>query len=526
MSGGRTRVITEPLGGSALSQAIQSRQLPAALQPVWPADSREWRTHAERVRGRHQARWLESLRPALQPEGDAARRLERVAEGRGVVVTTGQQAGLFGGPLYTLSKALTALTIADAIEKQCGVPAAPVFWAATDDADFLEASVTYVADADGLVELRSTNTPAAGTAMALAPLGDMSTLLRGLRTACASAAHAEFFEAAREAYVGGGTVGDAYVRLLRGVLQPLGIAVMDSSHDAYREIARPILLEALKRAPEIAAANTQRAAALRELGFEPQVEDDRGLSLVFVTERNVKRRPGIAEAKGLAASRARDMLSPNVLLRPVVERELFPTIAYVAGPGELAYFTQANAVATALEREPLVAVPRWSCTLVEPFADRALRRLGVEPGELRNLHALERRLATAALPTSVGEAWQRLTGGLRDEIAGLKRAASETELVPPEVIDGLERSLRHKLGRAERRLLAAAKRRDERVRHDLTVASAALFPMGHRQERMLNFVPMLARGGSQLLNDMRAAAATHAAALVPAAHGEVATAAQ
>ncbi len=513
MSEKRVRVITEPLGGSPLSAAVQARRLPADVQPWWPSDAAAWRAHAGAIRSWGNSAWLDWLRPAFEASGQAAERLERSASGRGIVITTGQQAGLFGGPLYTLSKAITALALADTLEATLGMPVAPVFWAATDDADFAEASVTYAADADGLVELMLRERPAAGTPMSHAALGDTRELLEALRKACGSAAHPAYFEMARAAYSGQRTVGGAYLRFLRALLEPLGIAVFDSSHPAYRKAAEPMLSAALARAADVAAAVSQRTAAVRALGFEPQVEDDRGLSLVFVTESSVKRRLSIEEAATRAPG---GNLSPNVLLRPVVERELLPTAAYVAGPGELAYIAQSNAAASALGFERVVAVPRWSCTVIEPFADRALDRLGVEPHEVRDVHALERRLASTALPPEVAHAWKGVQDHVAAGIEGLRRAVASTQLLPPEVIQGLQNALGHRLQRAERRLLAAAKRRDERIRRDLAVAAAALFPRGQRQERMLNFVPMLTRCGDELIAQMREAAVAHAGNLMRA----------
>jgi len=526
----RPRVLTEPLGGSPLSLAVQARRLPADLQLWRPSSQDAWRAHADRVRHGASAQWLDAIRPAIAASGVAAKRLERVAgvgggagggTDRGIVVTTGQQPGLFGGPLYTLAKALSALGLADALERTLGIPAAPVFWAATDDADFLEACVAHVADAEGLRELKLDGRPPAGTPMADVPLGDMKALLEQLRKASGSAAHSAFFELAPTSFAGKRTLGEAYVLLLRGLLEPLGIAVMDASHPSVRDAARPILTEALERAPDIAVATADRAAAIRRAGFEPQVEDDRGLSLVFVIEKGIKRRLSVEESRALArAVSPGTALSPNVLLRPVVERALLPTVAYVAGPGELAYFTQANAVAAALDREPVVGVPRWSCTVIEPFAERALRRLGVEYLEVRNLHALERRLATASLPEGVAASWKRLQEHVHSSVRELAAAVESESLMPPTVMEGLERSLAHRLTRAERRLIAAAKRRDERVRRDLAVLSAALFPHGQRQERVLNYIPMLARSGEALLDEMRAAAATHARSLLDAERPE------
>lgn len=515
MSDVRARVLTEALGGSPLSRAVQSRALPAELQPWWPASHAEWNGHAERVRARASANWLEAIRPAIAASGAAAKRLERAAGGKGIVVTTGQQAGLFGGPLYTLNKALTALALADVLERQLGMPVAPVFWAATDDADFLEASVTHVADANGLVELKLSERPPAGTPMSAASLGDTATLLQQLRKASGSAAHAEYFELARVAYTARHTVGEAYVHLLRGLLEPLGISVLDSSHAAYMDASRESLLQALTRAPEIAAVASTRASALRKLGFGPQVEDDRGLSLVFVNENGVRRRLSAKDAVDFTKTDAkRAGLSPNVLLRPIVERALLPTAAYVAGPGELAYFSQVAPVAQVLGSERVVGVPRWSCTIVEPFAEKALRRLGATPLDARNIHELERRLATDALPERVARAWTALQQRLTDALRELGDATQESALVPPAVVEGLGRSVSHRLGRAERRLIAAVKGRDERVRRDLAVVSAALCPLGQRQERVLNFVPMLARNGQSLLDDMREGAFVHAASLV------------
>lgn len=508
------RILTEPLGGSPLSLAVQSGGLPHALQPWRPAGDDEWRAHVERRREAAPAGWLDRVRGALAPGGAAAERLARVAGAGGVVVTTGQQPGLFGGPLYTIAKAITALELADTIEAVTGVAAAPVFWAATDDADFLEAGVTFVADAAGLHELSHANRPAAGTLLSAAPLGDLAAQLEQLREACGSVPHPHFLDVAREAYGRDGTVGGAYVRFLRDLLQPLGIAVFDASHESYRAAARRVLAEALTRATPVANALTQRVTAVRELGFEPQVEDDRGLSLVFVIENGVRRRLTIAEAPAVASHAA--ALAPNVLLRPVVEREVLPTVAYVAGPGELAYLVQSDAVAAALGTDRLVGVPRWSGTVIEPFVDRALSRLGLQIQELRDLPAVERRLARASLPENVARSWKRLSDQLQTAVQEVARAVHESSLLPLPVVEGLSRSLAHRLARTERRLLAAAKRRDEAARQDLTCAAAAVWPRGQRQERMLNYVPMLARGGSGFLAAMRSAAADHARQLVGA----------
>ena len=272
-----------------------------------------------------------------------------------------------------------------------------------------------------------------------------------------------------------------------------------------------MLAEALRSADKISRALSERSVALTKAGFEPQVEDDRGLSLVFALEQGIKRRLSVAESTKVPAAA---VLSPNVLLRPLVERELLPTVAYVGGPGEIAYFTQSDAVAIALGRERLAVVPRWSCTVVEPFVERALGRLGVQLADLEDFPALEKRLARSALPEGVASSWKRLNEQVKASVDELARAVQESKLMPPPVMEGLWRSLAHRLGRAERRLLAAAKRRDDAARRDLAAAAAAIWPKGKRQERTLNFIPMLARGGEAIVAEMRTGAAAHARGLV------------
>jgi uncharacterized protein YllA (UPF0747 family) len=465
--------------------------------------------------------WLSELSPAFDASGKAADRLRRVATGRGVVVTSGQQPGLFGGPLYTFTKALSALALADELEARTNAPVAPVFWAATDDADFDEAGWTKVAIDGGVARLALHDAPPAGTPMSVAPLGDISAELAALERASGSAAFAMALDAARRAYRTGATVGDAFVALLRALLEPLGVAVLDASHPAVRRQGSSVLREALSRAPAVASALRERSAALRAAGFEPQVLDVDDLSLVFSLRRGRKRRIPIDEARAIGPSADAATLSPNVLLRPVLERAVLPTVAYAAGPAELAYFAQVNAVADALDAERPLAVPRWSCTIIEPHVGRLLRQLGVRYTDLREPHALESTLVRAQLPETVASELARLRDAVDRAAAALRADPDASALVPGAAVSGAKGSLFARLERLERRYVAGLKRREADLVRQIATARAHLFPDGERQERALNFIPMLARQGPPLLDAMREAAAAHAAVLVGSAASPV-----
>jgi uncharacterized protein YllA (UPF0747 family) len=190
-----------------------------------------------------------------------------------------------------------------------------------------------------------------------------------------------------------------------------------------------------------------------------------------------------------------------------------PSAAYVAGPGELAYFAQVSAVADTLAVETPLVIPRWAATIVEPRIERVLARLGATIEDVREPHTLERRLARSVMPTTVSDALGHLRRDIETDVARLEEADRDS-LVPPASLEGLRRALLHRLDRAERRFLAGVKRREADLIRDIATAVAALHPEGTRQERMLNFVPFLARYGAPLIDLMRGEAERYAAEML------------
>ena len=324
------------LGGSALSRALQADpSLHAWLAPR-PRSLAAWGARVAETRAQITGRdWYAPLAPAFAATGRAAERLARAAAS-GVVVTTGQQPGLFGGPAYTFSKAMSALAMADALEASSGIPVAPVFWAATDDADWMEAAVTALATPNGLTQLSLIGPATDGVAMADVALGPIDDALRALRDASGSAAHPAFLSLVEHAYVPHATVGAAYVQLLRALLEPLGIAVLDASHPSLRLAADPFVRSALQHAHAVHDAVSERTKQIVAAGFSPQVDVVANLTLVFRTQvsasgrERVRARVPLADATRVMREADVGSLGSNVVLRPVIERALLPTVAYHA----------------------------------------------------------------------------------------------------------------------------------------------------------------------------------------------------
>ena len=506
------RVITRPITGNQLAAAAIAGTAPPGWYEPQPHDAAGWRERVEAVRSGFDRDWLSRLAPAIEATGKAQERLASVSAGKGIVVTTGQQPGLFGGPVYTLSKALSALALADSLQNATGTPVAPVFWAATDDTDFKEASSTVISVPGGAQLLRIDHAETLGRPMAAMPLGDVSAELAALARSAGSTIDPTPLELLEQFYTADATVGSAFAKFLRALFAPLGISVLDASHPATRAAAKPVLSAALEKADDIAAALKARNRELEGAGFIPQVQDVPGLSLVFSAASGGRKRVPIKAAGKHARL---DDLGPNVLLRPIVERAILPTAAYIGGPAEIAYFAQIAPIADVLGMARPAIVPRWSGTIIEPHVEKILKTLALRPDDLRDPHEAEARVARSKLPKRVIEDLIATRALLDERLDALSNAVVEEKApIPPAVTEGLRANLTRRLDRFERRLIAAAKKEHADVMQEIGTARGSLYPFGQPQERSLNFVPLLARYGPKLRDEMLAAARIHSTQLL------------
>ncbi len=468
-------------------------------------------------------RILEAIVPApgLQPT------LDRLARPGAVVVTTGQQPGLFTGPLYTVYKALSAAALAAVLERRWGRPVVPLFWLATDDHDFAEASATAWPAADGSIR-RAALPPRAADA----PLTPMYREPLGEGAAAALAQLAEDLQAAqhREAvlawlgrhYVPGATIGSAYAGALAELLAPLGIACLDASHRALKSLAAPWLVRAAAQARAIDAALVPLAADLEARGVGPGVAVGDGATLVML-EGSAGRDRLVTEGEGFMTRRGRERfspqelaevaaaaperLSPNVLLRPVVESAILPTVAYVAGPGELRYFALTPPVYAALGVPAQRPVPRWSGVAVEPRVDRVLEKFGLPLEALLDPSgAAEAKVVRDQLPPDLVDAFARIRAAVEAEYGVVAREAAAIDPTLEKTVQGTKGQALKGADDLERKVVQHLKKRRETELGQLARARGLVLPDGRPQERTFTVAPFLAREGTAFLDAVRAEA--------------------
>lgn len=456
---------------------------------------------------------------ALRPTSDTAReRLERfVAEG-GAMITTGQQAGLFGGPLYTVYKALTAVRLASELERQLSVPVLPVFWTASEDHDWLEVNHAFLhAEPGGLRKVELAGEPDRPTAMGDYTLGEQveSALDELAQVIGGEGGAADLLRLVRDAYRPEATVAGAFSDLLVELLSPFDMYLTDAAHPVVKEASAAALVRALEAAPRHESLLQQRTEEILAAGYHAQVAVLEGATNVFysgsgarerlywseddfVSHESRTRLPRREVADAVAAEPG--LFSPNVFLRPVVESTVFPTLAYVGGPAELSYFAQLSVLFPEFGILPPVAYPRAMFDLVELPMQRLLEKLDVAVEDLaRPRHELIEQLAQDAMPPEIRATLEELSEAISE---GYRKLIENAVTIDP-TLEGALARLRNealvRVGDSERKVAQQLKRKGSVRIAQLDRLLANLRPEGDPQERVLNVLPFLARHGRDLL---------------------------
>ncbi len=464
------------------------------------------------------------LRAAVLPHADIAASVELLGKPGTLAVTTGQQPGLFTGPLYTIYKALSAAALARRLQAKWQRAVVPVFWIAGDDHDWEEASTAAWLNADGTVV--STQLPARSADASLTPM---------FRELLGPAVESSLSELAESISGGEGkdlvlgwlgrhyrpeqTVAAAFGNALAELLAPLGVLCLDSTHPTAKAASVPVLLDALRQAAPLDQDLARRAAELERAGKEVTVPVGEGATLVFLEDRLgrdrlvkdgdgfVTRRAGtrltFADLERIAATEP-ERLSPNVLLRPVVESAILPTVAYVGGPGELKYLALTPPIYARLGIPPQRPLPRWSGLLVEPRVDRVLDKFGATLEEiLLPGAALEARVVRAQLPPGLLEAIAQLRLDLDEQYRIIDDAARSIDPTLEKPVGSARGASLNAVGDIEKKITQHLKKREATEVAQIARVRTAVQPNGAPQERVLTVAPFLARYGSGLLQELR-----------------------
>lgn len=438
-----------------------------------------------------------ALVAALQEDNPGSGLLDRLAQPNTAVVVTGQQAGLLGGPAYTIYKALTAIKLAHGLTA-AGIPAVPVFWCATEDHDFEEVRHVWVFDAAHQPQCLSVDGVFSGQPVGLIapasyPVAELAQMFVGFPFA------ADVIEMVRRSYTPGVTMGQAFRSLLRLILAPHDILFLDPLRTPMRALAAPLLRAAAAASEELIQTVQQRNADLAAAGYHAQVqvsgETPLFLQLVGGRRTALPRRPeGYPELEETPES-----LSPNALLRPVVQDYLLPTIAHVAGPAEIAYLAQSQALYGRFAVAPPVEFPRAAFTLLDARSQKLLERYGLT---LRSLfageEALKEAIAKQLAPAGLKDSFRNTEMQVKSALGTLRKEIEAFDHTLGAALDKSTAKILYQISKMERKVAREAFRREEAAVAGAAHLSRLLLPQRRLQERFYSILPFLAKHGLEV----------------------------
>jgi len=444
------------------------------------------------------------------------RHLEQLADPQCLAVVTGQQVGLLTGPLYTIYKALTTCRLAESLAGELQRPVVPVFYLATEDHDFDE--VRWLGWRNQKYEfekkiytpaLMPQRTPMSGVVLDAA----IVDLLQQLDDESeASPFKAQFLNLAGECYRPSVTLADAFARFFTTLLADWGVVLLDAADAQLKELAQPIFQQELTEGTSVSAMlRTNRELADRGYHSQLAVHPQRPHLFILTQGRHSLEQTdtGLRDmhsgarftAEQLAREPAR--LSPKAALRPIVQDWLLPTIAYVAGPGEIAYWAQLKRVYAGFHLPMPIVVPRASMTLVEAKIRRHLEKFSVSVDKvLTQPTASRQKVEQQLLPQQLTEPLRAVQQLMKETWPQLLQSVSSLD---PTLVSPAQKTADQIAGAVEQlqaKLFRALQQKENAMADAWRVILDSLMPANELQERQLNVLPFLIKYGPALLTTL------------------------
>lgn len=510
---------TTPLFLDYLSHTPAAREFypRSPLFPEWDKDE-AGRVRYDDARRQKVSRILERQNRGWQAGSRTLANLERLKRGA-LAAVTGQQVGLFGGPLFAIFKALTAVKLAEQATA-AGLDCVPIFWLATEDHDLAEVNHGSLLSEAGLperlvAESRGVEDAPVGTVRLgpeIEPVMERARWLLG---------DSEVTAWLREAYRPGETMGSGFAWLFARLFGEWGVILLDPADKELHDVAQPLFREAIERSAELDEALLARGKALEAAGYHQQAKVTPATTLLFQVKNGartvVRRRSnGVNSAQFIVGEEristpelldriegAPEKFSPNVLLRPVVQDYLLPTLVYTGGAAEVAYFAQVAVVYEKLLRRVTPVLPRFSATLVEAKPQRLLDRYRLAlPDLFHGPEKVREIIAARTLPGDLQARFAEAKGGLEKSLAGIRESLAQMDPTLVDAASNAEEKMKYQLSALEARVARAELQRNEVITRHAQTLSFALYPNKALQEREVAGVSFVARYGQGLLRDL------------------------
>jgi bacillithiol biosynthesis cysteine-adding enzyme BshC len=433
-----------------------------------------------------------------------------------VAVVSGQQAGLFSGPLYTIYKALSAVKMTECLRGR-GFKAVPVFWIATEDHDFEEVSKTFVLGRTGeLEELKNEpkrcyeNLPVGTVQLDESIKQTVEELFEDLSL---TEFTGELRELIEQSWAPKTYFGDAFAKLLMGLFGKYGLIILCPLDPRLKQLAAPVYVEAIKKSAEIVTALRKRSDELQSKGYHAQVLVGEDYFPLFWQARDKTRNALKKSAEGTFKTKdnSREFtlselaeiaeseptrFSPSVVLRSVVQDYILPTACYFGGAAEIAYFAQSGEVYRILNRPQTPIFHRQSFTIVESRHAKTLQKYDLKlPDLFAGQENLLPKIVEQFLNKDTAHVFVEAEEKINAELNRLDQTLSQIDPTLAENLAKRRKKIIYHIGAMRNKFHHAQVRKDTTIQRQLETMFAALLPHKHLQERTLNITYFLNRYG-------------------------------
>jgi len=441
----------------------------------------------------------EELAAALAPYnasiGGSGAGIEALRGEETLCVMTGQQAGFLGGPAYTAYKILSCVRLAERLRESLGVPVVPIFWLASEDHDFTEINRIRLLGPDGSLRTVSFGWEERSRPIEELPITEEAMqAAEGVLDRLPNRTRSLFLPAEGDDYA------TWHARIWARLFADDGLVLVEPR--VVRHLGGRFFEAALAGSERITAAIRRVAERLTAAGYEPPLDPERAGRPFLIDRPGARRRVVKPGEHAGTARREPHRYSSDAALRPILVDSIFPTVAHVLGPGEIAYHAMLIPLYRLFDVPPSAIVPRHGYTLLSAAEDELLRRLGltIEEAMKKDFDAKSalRRAASPALRSGFEAAYERM----REAISPLLPVLSDLD-------PGLEASWKRASDRAlrgvreleERAIRTELARRSISAR-DVHALIASLRPGGRPQERGLSFVHFVRRFGVEWIRGL------------------------
>jgi bacillithiol biosynthesis cysteine-adding enzyme BshC len=438
-------------------------------------------------------RVIENIESLLQPETYA--------------VITGQQPGLFSGPLYTSYKAISAIVICERLSTQ-RYPLVPIFWNASEDHDFLEVNHINLFRENKPYEIHYDNV---AKDVALSHMNLDKSEVNKILTVIESISPTSEFRALLMRKIEGiigksSTIGEFFSRFMIYLFGELGLIMMEPQ--AFRDLMVPVFDRMIKRPTECTQILNEAGSELKRLGYSPRIHKKSNLCNFFLINDDGKRLRITYNGKFHTTNEAfsqgslLDLLvnnpsrfSANALTRPITQDFLFPTFAYVAGPNEIAYQAQLKGLYDFFSLEMPVIFPRFGATIVEKKVAKVLEKYNVAIHELRNPAKLLKELAKKEIEDTFNSFKIEVSRNI-SEVIRQAETIDGTLIEPCSLAKG---KILKTIDVLEDKIASRLRKQNQVGRRQITKAHNHLFPNNRLQEREINVLEYLVKFGERFL---------------------------